>query len=855
MTSLPPTLAEIARRVENLLAARGPMTREDLVAALEDSMELGVPADDVLAEVEDSDLLPGVLYLSDDRLVHLPALLEGRTFTRRVTEAEVERDLLAADPDLACLTWLVAAHPTSLQDGRPVTAAFTAFDPEAFEARGVDPSTLPVGEHVLLPPGLMQELAVAAGDLVGVTSTARGWEVTKVDQDDLTPLSVQVADVEAWLEEQHAPTEVVMLLWWLVDEHDQGRRPGPPVTELLDTWGVVRHGDYVAPAGFDIDAWATERQVAGVRSSYRLGQDDAAAVVLLHRRHSQLATVLASLVADDVPAAAAESGKAAQDADGVAGAVERLARPQVAEALVDLVLGVGSTGAAALGLLAESLEGVATEAARPALGWLLAMAHERSGDAVAAEVTLQDVVGGSDFPPALRSLARYASDRGRAAESAALLRRAGVARSDPELTMLERMASSSARDLGRNQPCWCGSGRKYKVCHLGKEDLPLAERAAWLYHKGVRHLLDGSWTDVLRKVALERTRWDGRSAVHALEDPLVMDTVLHEGGVFADFLRVRGDLLPADERLMGEQWVLGDRALLEVQAVRPRRSLTLRDLRTADVTTVRESSATSAVGVGDLLCGRIVPAGDTFQLMGGLVPVRMAERDALLDLLDADPEPAEVVALLCRRFAPPTLQNSEGEDLVLHRALLRPRDLAAVVGRLDEALVVEGASDAGAPGRAWSDAAEVDGRETIRATVRLDDDGLILEANSDRRFDRIMLLVHEADPDVETVEHERRTADEMAELAERFPALTGAPVGDALPDSPEVAAMLEQVVLQLEERWLDEEVPALAGLTPRQATDDPTRRDDVVRLLRSFPPATPGAMSRDRLAAALGLSL
>lgn len=24
---------------------------------------------------------------------------------------------------------------------------------------------------------------------------------------------------------------------------------------------------------------------------------------------------------------------------------------------------------------------------------------------------------------------------------------------------------------GRNDPCWCGSGKKYKLCHMGK-DLP-----------------------------------------------------------------------------------------------------------------------------------------------------------------------------------------------------------------------------------------------------------------------------------------------------------------------------------------------------------------------------------------------
>ncbi|HEX9654043.1 MAG TPA: SEC-C metal-binding domain-containing protein, partial [bacterium] len=26
--------------------------------------------------------------------------------------------------------------------------------------------------------------------------------------------------------------------------------------------------------------------------------------------------------------------------------------------------------------------------------------------------------------------------------------------------------------IGRNDPCWCGSGKKFKRCHLGREDMP-----------------------------------------------------------------------------------------------------------------------------------------------------------------------------------------------------------------------------------------------------------------------------------------------------------------------------------------------------------------------------------------------
>jgi hypothetical protein len=25
-------------------------------------------------------------------------------------------------------------------------------------------------------------------------------------------------------------------------------------------------------------------------------------------------------------------------------------------------------------------------------------------------------------------------------------------------------------DLGRNEPCWCGSGKKYKHCHLHEDE-------------------------------------------------------------------------------------------------------------------------------------------------------------------------------------------------------------------------------------------------------------------------------------------------------------------------------------------------------------------------------------------------
>ena len=34
------------------------------------------------------------------------------------------------------------------------------------------------------------------------------------------------------------------------------------------------------------------------------------------------------------------------------------------------------------------------------------------------------------------------------------------------------------RDLGRNELCWCGSGRKYKKCHLFEDEKKALKAAA-----------------------------------------------------------------------------------------------------------------------------------------------------------------------------------------------------------------------------------------------------------------------------------------------------------------------------------------------------------------------------------------
>jgi hypothetical protein len=529
-----------------------------------------------------------------------------------------------------------------------------------------------------------------------------------------------------------------------------------------------------------------------------------------------------------------------------------LADPVLAEILMTEAAG-DRVGAAALGWFAETLEPAVPRAARVAFRWLRAVALERTGNVEDAERELLAAESmDTDWAPTLFDLARFAADRGDAERGLSLLHRAGALPDDPMIALLERHRASPRADLGRNDACWCGSGRKYKKCHLGREQLPLAERADWLYSKAAQHAMLSGWGELLDEVGLERTYYaddEDETDIAGLSDPLVIDAVLFEGGAFEDFLAVRGALLPEDERTLAEQWLLADRSVFEVDEVRRGQGVTVRDVRTGDRHEVRERTGSGYLKPGQLICARVLPAGDTMQFFGGIEPVALHERDGLIALLDAEPDPVELVEYLSRRFAPPTLTNTEGDPLAICEATVRVGDPDGIESALDDAY---DRLDGAAPPR-WLEHVTTHGMPRIRATMRLDGDTLRVEANSEKRMDRVLAVLARVDPAMTLLDDSRepvRDTREAAALAKQLPSGGGAALD---PDDPEVAAALNDFILQYETKWLDEPIPALDGNTPRQAADDPTRREDLIKLLDTFPTAR-GGMDADRLRAALGLA-
>lgn len=881
--------------IAGVLGENGPMTEDRLIAALAGrGVDLGDDPDEVLAEaLDDGDGLVAVLV--DERWASLPALLAGRVFTHQLTGPEVEHDILALIPDLEPVTMLTGREEYQrLAGGSLVVEVLMPFDADTLAERDIPLDV--VGDHgaLLLPPGYLRGQGLGEGDVITLGLARDGLVLESVPEPVVTPEAVAVLGQRLSAVLEAEPDEPLVLdaaVWTAcADDPTLFTELLPPLGAALDACGLAHDGEWLAARGFDFRQWRVEQRCAAVARAHELSDDEALSVLAIVTLYNQVAELLAATVAaqeDGGELAAFAAELAGQPALSPAGpdrdhgtdtvantpavrpAMVRkttafLAEPAVAEAVLAETIGSGSDGAAALGLFAETLESLTLPATRPALRWLRGKAHERLGDITQAEAAYQAAESADpQWPPTLIDLARYASDRGDAARGLALLRRAGTP-SDHELVeLLEQFEAKPRPDLGRNQPCWCGSGRKYKKCHLGREQLPLDDRAAWLYQKATMFLADGPWRGAVIEVAGVRAQFADtpHALLGALGDPLVTDAMLFEGGAFAEFVATRGVLLPEDERLLAEQWLLIDRSVYEIERVRRGAGFTMRDVRTGDVHQVRERTASQTVKAGALVCARVVPTGNTTQIFGGIEPVALHERDELIELLDSESNPLDLVAFLTRRLAPPALQNTEGDPLVLCEATLRTGDQAALTVELDQTYQRE---DTRSPH--WIEYVTTHGAEHIRASLRLDGPELTIHTNSEARFDRVLATVHALDPTLTMVDQSRqpaRDAREAATLAART-----APAGEdpahsdpahsdpALdPADPAVAAVLDQFIRDYEQKWLDDPIPALAGHTPRQAAADPTRRGDLIRLLDSFPAHhdNPGTMNPDRLRTALHL--
>jgi hypothetical protein len=837
------SLHRIRRAAGTLLGTRA-LSFDDLIRKLRAAgLELGPDPVDTLMHALDGD--GRFAELRDERWVSVPHLLEGTEWTTTPPDPLPADDCLPVEPDFTLLGWWALDTPLRLADPPDGTLEYHDLDdgtsvvhgpPGWLEGSGAITLRVVDGtvacSRVAQPPSPSDEQARAARDAFDAGA----------DHDELEDSLEELATVEL------VTMPLQDLLWEaLVAARKAFAVPVAPIDALLAAAGLERNEFTVGIAGTDWEAWHHVARRRRIAFRHDLSDDQL----------DLLETLLGAsyaVVIDGSPAL----GPSAEEPAAARFLAFCLADPAICRAFVG-EHNERETEPADLALFARLiLEHLDDDVAATGPHWLLARALDHLGDPAGARAELETAVAsGMDHPLALRALAGFCSDAGDAHGALALLRRAGLdavaddadpgdeEAYDPLFFEVVGFAVRPPPRARRNDRCPCGSGRKYKDCHLGRERLPLADRSAWLYRKARRYLRDGQHRMVGTELAtvMERASGRGVAALLALLDSeLVDDVALSEGGVFDDFLADRDAILPDDEALLAARWALIERSLFEVEAIHGE-DVTMRDLRTGDTILVTNTTAEDETRVGALLIGRPLPVDDTWRAYSGFVPVNDRVRDQTLAALDHG-DAFEVAAAIGATFAPITMQNTDGEPLVFHELTFRVADPE----QASRALLASSALQDRGDGHFTLARDTVNQPDTVILSLELDGDEVRVSANSDRRAAEAIELIAQLLPDAVLDDHDLRPFDEMM-------AAPREPSDDRTSDNDrELAAMLDTMLREGERRWVDEPVPALRGLTPRQAADDPVAREELERLLRSFDDRRgAGGFDTDRIRELLGL--
>lgn len=449
--------------------------------------------------------------------------------------------------------------------------------------------------------------------------------------------------------------------------------------------------------------------------------------------------------------------------------------------------------------------------------------------------------------------------------------------------------------IGRNDPCPCGSGRKFKKCCLDKQSSTSSSgELAW---RRIRRELEGLSGRMLRFAAAtygheavheawrEFMLWDEDEAEFDDESPHaavflpwmlhhwspnpdetdVADTRLHQVAPTRAYLERKGRQLSSLIREYLQSCLDQPFSFYEVEHVEPGRGMALRDLLTDEHHDVYERGASQSVAVHEVIYAQLASV-DGITLIEALCPVSLSPGDKVpvitlrermrrneADHTDLQPdaealrmwefELRELYLSLSERYMYPSLpelQTSDGETLEFH----------TLVYDIDSAQTAFDALSHLNP--MASNPAESE------PNFRRDDDGLVQHAqinwvradqDSDATSSTLLGSI--------TIDNTRLTATvNSRERAERLKTIIGeklaahatfradkiqtpeqamaenTPPSPRLPqDSPEAQAFLVDYLRKHYERWIDMPLPALANCSPRDAVNSPAGCEKVEALL------------------------
>ena len=425
----------------------------------------------------------------------------------------------------------------------------------------------------------------------------------------------------------------------------------------------------------------------------------------------------------------------------------------------------------------------------------------------------------------------------------------------------------------RNDPCWCGSGKKYKKCHLAADEE--AERS----HREPepeRPLGDPFYKTLFQKVLdladeiRSRAEFIEANRLYFDQHPSEVDPeegstagyfewYVHDfrpGGtgrtLVEEYLRRRGPRLGARERVLLESWRAARFGLFEVQSIQVGTGVDLKDVFAGDQFFVHDVSSSRVVVRWDCIFTRVqdfegqrIFSGNGFMVSRPLLPqlLAMVEEESRA----AGQTAAEFVRTNSHRWyrvltklhheqlAGLRMVTAEGDEITFCSAAYRVRDEEGLVAALAAVEVFEEATEendtSGVRHFGWLETG-ADGPRRSYGHIEIRDGRLRLECTSRRRLKTGRQLIQKNAGGF--LKHEGDSFESVSEAAERI-SREGPSKEPPKRVPPEVE---RELVLQYKAehyaKWPDESLPALGGKTAREAVRSEVGRRAVENLIRQM---------------------
>lgn len=611
--------------------ADGPRDDDELVAALTEAAGLGDEEWPVLDALDEARDLGRTVELGDGRVASRVWLLDGLTAWHRLDEAEAsDRRIRVGVDGLLALVTRPGVELVLVGDDTVELLAHPSPDPLARD--------LPL---IALPD--TWEPSLAAGDLVGLVLDGEHLRLVRADH-ELPADPAAGGGLRSALEElgreqgtRSSTVPVGTADGWVLDLHDvvpdlladhRGvvRALRRPLEEVLAATGLAHAGPLVGGAAISekrLVVHAVGRELLASAGAWDLDAPVEEVALLW------LALTAPADLGDEVRKVLGPLLGVGEVVSVVAAHLQR-----AATAVVDQVA-----------------DGVRSTAAAPAIGpaWLLALVALRHGQAAETRRLLAEAAAaraprpGDGWDRAWELLGELEAVGGDVEAAQRIWRLAGAGERGARL---EPWRPRPPQGVGRNEPCPCGSGRKFKQCCSRHPPAPeLAARTPFVWWKvhtwALAHHLD---------CLPPANPLLGPAAV----DVLVFSVQGHmaEGGALAQILGELDGLLPDDEAALARSWCDCRHRLWSVERATAAGGARLRDDATGEVVAVATPPRAQELLPGRHILGLVVAGPGSSLLVGHPLLVRPDALDAAREGLAVGPG-EEALHALARQVADP----------------------------------------------------------------------------------------------------------------------------------------------------------------------------------------------------------